>query len=88
MSQLRSVLEEVTTIDLDGLTGEDLVAEIGEVVFGIQTLEVFMTRLLSRLSDTDRLRGLGYSSATNLLCDVGGMSPWRARQTVLLRPVR
>ncbi|HET9259078.1 MAG TPA: hypothetical protein VFP42_02995, partial [Acidimicrobiia bacterium] len=82
MSQLRSVLEEVTTIDLDGLTGEDLVAEIGEVVFGIQTLEVFMTRLLSRLPDTDRLRGLGYSSATNLLCDVGRMSPWRARQVV------
>ncbi|HEU4319429.1 MAG TPA: DUF222 domain-containing protein [Acidimicrobiia bacterium] len=61
---------------------EDLAAEIGEVAYGIQTLEVFMSRLVSQLADLDGHHSLGYSSPTNLLVDVARMTPLRARQVV------
>jgi hypothetical protein len=50
LSPLRSVLEEVAATALEDLTVDDLAAEISEVAYGIQTLEVLMTRLVSSLT--------------------------------------
>lgn len=87
MSQLRSVLEEIAATALEDLTVDDLAAEISEVAYGIQTLEVLMTRLVASLTDRGGHHSLGYSSPTYLLCDVARMTPTHARQIVSMAQV-
>ncbi|HET9259725.1 MAG TPA: DUF222 domain-containing protein, partial [Acidimicrobiia bacterium] len=82
MSQLRSALEEVASVDDQALSTEDLAADITELVHVGQMVEVLIVRKTKSLADRGGHHDLGYSSPTNLLVDVGRMSPWRARQTV------
>ena len=82
MSQLRSVLDEVAAIGDHELTLEELASDIAELVHVGQMVEVLVARKTKHLSDRDGHRALGYSSPTNLLVDVGRITPWRARQVV------
>ncbi|HEU4321128.1 MAG TPA: DUF222 domain-containing protein, partial [Acidimicrobiia bacterium] len=82
MSQLRSVLDEIASVDDHELTAEEVVADIAELVHVGQLVEVLIARKTKRLADRGDHQALGYSSPTSLLVDVGRMTPWRARQVV------
>jgi hypothetical protein len=82
MSQLRSVIAEMTAFDPDDLTPAELAAEIAEALHGGQLLETAVAGWVSNLADRGGHRELGYSSPSNLLADVGRMSPGHARQVV------
>lgn len=67
--------------DIDLSVGE-LTEDIAELSHIGQMVEVLRARKVRSLNDRASLEELGYSSATNLLCDIGRMTPWNARQVV------
>lgn len=82
MSQLRSAIEEMTSFDPSMLSAKELAVEIGEALHGRQLLEAAIATWTKNLADRGGHLDLGYSSPTNLLADVGGLSPGHARQLV------
>ena len=82
MSQLRSVIAEMTAFDPNDLSPADLAAEIAEALHGGQLLETAVAGWVKNLADRGGHHDLGYSSPTNFLADVGRMTPGHARQVI------
>lgn len=82
MSQLRSALEEMTGVSDEGLSVGQLAEDITELSHIGQMVEVLRARKIRHLTHRDGLEELGYSSATNLLCDLARMTPGNARRVI------
>lgn len=82
MSELRSVIAELTVFDPNDLTPGELATEIAEAIHGGQLLETAVAGWVRNLADRGGHHDLGYSSPTNFLSDVGRMTPGHARQVV------
>lgn len=82
MSQLRSMISELTSFDPDDLSTEELVAEITEALFGQQLLQTAIAGWVKNLADREGHVDLGYPSPTALLTHLGRMSGGHARQVV------
>ena len=82
MSQLRSVIWEMTGFDPNDLSPTELAAEITEALHGSQLLETAVAGWVKNLTERRGHHDLGYSSPTALLTDQARMSPSHARQVV------
>ena len=82
MSQLRSLISEVTSFDPADLSSSKLAAEINEALRGQQQLEVAVAEWMKVLSDRGGHHDLGYSSPMALLVDHARVSPGHARRIV------
>ena len=82
MSQLRSLISEVTSFDPSELSSSELAAEINEALRGQQQLEVAVAGWMKVLADRGGHHDLGYSSPMALLVDQARVSPGHARRIV------
>ncbi|HET8739567.1 MAG TPA: DUF222 domain-containing protein, partial [Acidimicrobiia bacterium] len=82
MSQLRSMISEVTVFDPGELSASELADQIVEAVRGQQMLEVAVAGWLKHLSDRGGHHELGFSSVSAFLVDQTGVSPGHARRLV------
>ncbi len=82
MSSVRSALDELFGVDDEQLSVEGLATDVSELVHVGQMVEVLIARKVEAIGSRDGFDGLGYSSATAFLCDVGRMTPWTARRVV------
>lgn len=82
MSQLRSLIAEMTSLDPDDLSVDELAAEITEASFGQQLLETAVAGWVKNLADRDGHVELGYPNPTAFLADRAGMSAGHAKLVV------
>jgi hypothetical protein len=82
MSQLRSVIGELTALAPNDLSLDELAAEISEALHAQQQLEVFVARCVKTLTDRAGHVNLGYPNPTAMLTHLGRMSPGHAKQIV------
>jgi hypothetical protein len=88
MSQLRSLLDEMATVDDHLLTVGDLAADIVELTHVEQMVEALRARKTKNLADRGGHHDLGYSSPTAFLTHQTSMSPGRAKTIVSLGNAR
>jgi hypothetical protein len=84
VSQLRSVLDQMTSVVTEDLSIEELDAEIEEIVHARDSLNVLLAERVRNLTGRGGHHDLGYSSPTAYLTDRGRMSPGRARQVITM----
>lgn len=82
MSELRSVLDQMKAVDDDRLAVSELAADIVELSYVSQMVEVLRARKTKNLADRGGHHDLGYSSPTAFLVDQTGMSPAHARRVI------
>lgn len=82
MSQLRSLIAEISSFDPNDLTIAELAAEITEALYGQQQLETVVAGWMKNLADRGGHHDLGYSSPTTFVVDQGRLSPGHARQLI------
>jgi hypothetical protein len=82
MSQLRSLISELTAFDPDDLSVEELAAEISEAMHARQLLEVAVAGWVKSLAGRGGHNDLGYSTPTSFLVDQTGISPSHARRVI------
>lgn len=82
MSQLRSLIAEISSFDPASLSTSDLAVEITEAVRGQQQLEVAVAGWIKNLADRRGHQDLGYSSPTAFLVDQTGLSPANAKRVI------
>lgn len=82
MSSLRSVLDDVSSLDTAELSNSELAAELAEVIHARQSLDVLLAAWMKTLADRGGHVELGYSSPTAFLVDHSGSSPGRAKQVI------
>jgi hypothetical protein len=82
MSQLRSVISEVTSFDPGELSIGELADQITEAIRGQQMLEVAVCAWLKNLADRGGHHELGYSSPSAFVVDQTRVSPGRAKRIV------
>jgi hypothetical protein len=82
MSQLRSVITELTSFDPDDLSADELAVEITEALHGQQMLEVAVAEWTKNLTDRSGHVDLGYPSPTAFLKHRGRLSAGHAHQVV------
>jgi hypothetical protein len=82
MSQLRSLITEMTSFDSDDLSNDELASEITEALFAGQLLETAVATWVKDLAERGGHLDLGYPSATTFLMDRGRMSAGHAKQIV------
>ena len=82
MSGIRSALEELFAVDDRGLSVEELAADVAELSYVGQMVEVLRARKIKTLIDRDGYHDLGYSSPTAFLVDQTGVAPSHARRII------
>jgi hypothetical protein len=82
VSQLRSLIAEISSFDPASLSTSDLAVEITEAVRGQQQLEVAVAGWIKNLADRRGHQDLGYSSPTAFLVDQTGLSPANAKRVI------
>lgn len=80
MSELRSLLDELTTVDNRSLSTDDLNTDIVELCRGIDQMKVLISEKAAVLESSGGLRDLGFPSITSYLMCVGRMTAGRARR--------
>ncbi len=88
MSQLRSLLDEMTGVDDDHLSANELLADVVELSHVEQMVAVLRARKVTSMADRGDHHRLGYSSPTALLTHQTRMSPGRAKAVVSLGHAR
>lgn len=88
MSQLRSLLDEMAAVDDNGLSVDELAADIVELTHVERMVEVIRARKTRHLADRGGHHQLGYSSPTALLTHQTGISPGRAKTILSLGNAR
>lgn len=84
VSQLRSILEEMSAVDDDDLTAAELAADIEELSHVGQMVEVLRARKVKTVTNRGGHNDLGYSSATAFLAHLARMSPGHAKQIITM----
>lgn len=82
MSTLRSLLDDLKTVDNRSLSPGELNADIVELCRGIDQIEVLIAEKTAALEASGALRELGFPSITSYLTHVGRMRVGRARRFV------
>lgn len=82
MSELRSVLDQLGSIDPDGLSPEELAGEMAEAIDGQQRLEVLIAGWVKSISIRGGHTEMGYPNPTAMLTHLGRMSAGHAAQVV------
>ena len=82
MSELRSVLDQLGSIDPDELSPEELTGEMSEAIYGQQRLEVLIAGWVKSISDRGGHTEMGYPNPTAMLTHLGRMSAGHATQVV------
>ena len=82
LSELRSVLDQLGSIDPDGLSPEELAGEMAEVIDGQQRLEVLIAGWVKSISIRGGHTEMGYPNPTAMLTHLGRMSAGHAAQVV------
>jgi hypothetical protein len=80
VSEIRSLLDELMTVDNRALSADELNADIVELCRGMDQMKVLVAEKMAVLDDTGGLAELGYSSITAYLMHVGRMTAGRARR--------
>jgi hypothetical protein len=82
LSELRSVLDQLGSIDPEEMTAEELAAEIAEAIYGQQVIEVVVAKWVKSMSDRGGHAKIGYPNPTAMLTHLGRMSGGHAAQVV------
>ena len=82
MSELRSVLDQLGSAEVDRMSVEELAGQIVEAVHGQQMLEVLVASWMKSLTDRGGHLDLEYPNPTALLAHLGRMSAGQAKQVV------
>lgn len=80
MSELRSLLDDLMTVDNRSLSAAELNADIVELCRGLDQMKVLVAEKAAVLESSGGLRELGFPSITSYLMHVGRMSAGRARR--------
>ena len=82
MSAIRSALDEMFAVDDSDLSAEELAADVVELSYLEQMVEVLRARKTKNLADRGGHHQLGYSSPTAFLVHQTGVSPGHAKRVI------
>ncbi len=82
MSAIRSALDEMFAVEDRGLSDDELAADVAELSYLGQMVEVLRARKVKSLADRGGQHMLGYSSPTAFLVDQTGVSPAHAKRVI------
>jgi hypothetical protein len=82
VSELRSVLDQLKTVDPILLSPDQQSAGLAELIHGQQQIEVILASWIRSIASSGGHHEMGYSSPTAMLSELGRMSPARAKRLV------